>query len=273
MAKLWDSHMHTFFSGDSEAPTVDMLDKARELGLPGVTITDHLDWDYPESPGLFDLDVDEYLLSQRVYARDYTSDDFTVAVGIELGLQEHLSDRHKALLEEYDFDYVIGSIHVVNGRDPYYNPYFDRRSPRECYSEYLDTMLSNLYKFNDIDALGHLDYIVRYAIPRFGITDAMMSYYAYEDYLKAILLFLIDHDIALEINTGAYRLGMPEPNPSFEIIRAYYDMGGRLITIGADAHKPRDIGAGFDDLLPILKDIGFTSYAVYIKRKIKEVPL
>ena len=273
MAKLWDAHMHTDYSGDSEAPVTYMLEEAKKRGLIGVTITDHLDWDYQEDPGLFDLNVPLYLQNVGGIASDYTSDDFSVAVGIELGLQEHLAERHRELLAENHFDYVIGSIHVVNGRDPYYDPYFEGRSPRECYCEYLDCMLSNLQSFSDIDALGHLDYIVRYAISHFGVTDAMMNYTIYEELISAILSFLIKKDIALEINTGAYRNGMSEPNPSFDIIRAYYNLGGRLITIGADAHKPEDIALGFDDLPSRLRYIGFSSYAVFTDRKITERPL
>ena len=56
--KLWDNHMHCHFSGDSDADPLDMIEKARQLGLSGITFTDHLDLDYKEEPHLFDLDLD-----------------------------------------------------------------------------------------------------------------------------------------------------------------------------------------------------------------------
>ena len=40
--KLWDNHMHCHFSGDSDADPLDMIEKARQLGLSGITFTDHL---------------------------------------------------------------------------------------------------------------------------------------------------------------------------------------------------------------------------------------
>ena len=44
---LWDTHMHSQFSGDSEAPQEEMISSAIEKGLAGICFTDHLDIDYP----------------------------------------------------------------------------------------------------------------------------------------------------------------------------------------------------------------------------------
>ncbi len=50
---LWDTHMHSQFSGDSEAPQEEMISSAIEKGLAGICFTDHLDIDYPEEPNIF----------------------------------------------------------------------------------------------------------------------------------------------------------------------------------------------------------------------------
>ena len=50
------------------------------------------------------------------------------------------------------------------------------------------------------------------------------------------------------------------------ILKKYYELGGRLITIGADAHKPEHVGLRFDLLPQLLTGIGFREYAVYRKR-------
>ena len=57
---LYDTHMHTRFSGDSDAAPEDMIKAAREKGLTGLCFTDHLDIDYREEPHLFDLDFEKY---------------------------------------------------------------------------------------------------------------------------------------------------------------------------------------------------------------------
>ena len=54
---LWDTHLHTHFSGDSDATPEDMIQSAMKKGLSGICITDHLDLDYPNEPELFLQDI------------------------------------------------------------------------------------------------------------------------------------------------------------------------------------------------------------------------
>ena len=57
---MWDQHMHCMFSGDSDADPVLMIKSAISKGLDGICFTDHLDYDYKEELGLFDLDIAAY---------------------------------------------------------------------------------------------------------------------------------------------------------------------------------------------------------------------
>ena len=256
---IWDAHMHTAFSGDCEVPPEIMVKTAKKRGLPGITLTDHLDWDYRESPGLFDLELDTYQRSIRKLQDTYQDDTFSVLYGIELGLQPHLARRHSQLLEAYPFDFVIGSSHVVHGVDPYYPAYFADRSGQEAYLEYYTSILENIRAFDGFDSYGHLDYVFRYG-PAGSAED---TYSDYAEIIEAILSELIRRGKALEVNTGAYRCGLHEPNPSIKILKRYRELGGQLITIGADAHKPEHIALRFDLLPALLKDLGFDSYTVY----------
>lgn len=260
--KLWDNHMHCHFSGDSDADPLDMIEKARQLGLSGITFTDHLDLDYKEEPHLFDLDLDA--CEKAMPALQKEAAPFFVLHGLELGLQPHLAQKHANLLASYAFDYVIGSVHVVYTRDPYYPVYFERRDPAEAYTEYYQAVYENLAAFHNFDALGHLDYVFRY-----GPQDPAQPYDTYTPYaplIDDILRFLIAHDIALEVNTGAFRCGLSVPNPCPQILKRYHELGGKLITIGADAHKPSDIALGFDRLPGFLASCGFDEYMVYLHR-------
>ena len=47
---LWDTHMHSQFSGDSHTPQEDMIAAAKQKNLKGICFTDHLDIDYPDEP-------------------------------------------------------------------------------------------------------------------------------------------------------------------------------------------------------------------------------
>ncbi|HJD28879.1 MAG TPA: PHP domain-containing protein, partial [Candidatus Blautia avicola] len=51
-----DYHLHSSFSGDSEVPMEEMIQKGIQLGLPAMCFTEHLDPDFPEGDYSFDLD-------------------------------------------------------------------------------------------------------------------------------------------------------------------------------------------------------------------------
>ena len=118
---LWDTHMHSQYSGDSDAPQEDMIRAAIRAKLPGICFTDHLDIDYPDNPEAFLLDLPNYTSSVFAMQEQYR-DQISVRYGIELGLQPHLAALHADILSQYDFDFVIGSSHVVHGYDPYFPP-------------------------------------------------------------------------------------------------------------------------------------------------------
>ncbi len=272
---FFDTHMHTKWSGDSEADPVAMIQSAKAKGLCGLTFTDHLDWDFPTLPHKFDLDIENYLPAMKTLAAKYSDKDFSILTGIELGLQPHLVKEHTQLLRDHSFDFVIGSIHQVAAKDPYYDEFFDRKTFREAYQSYFDCTLENLRHFCDIDALGHIDYISRYgqrvAKNRTGIIDECILYYQdFSDTIDAILEWIIRHDIALEINTAPFRYNYPEPNPSSDILKRYRQLGGKLLTIGADAHVPEHVAIGFDKLPELLHSCGFSSYYVYFNRTPQE---
>lgn len=271
MRKLWDNHMHTSFSGDCSVPPEEMLASAMKNPiLQGITFTDHLDIDYKEEPGLFDLDISAYQKNIASLQNKYHSTTFELLFGIELGLQPHLAQTHAEILATTPFDYVIGSSHVVDGVDPYYPTYFENQTPQEGYKKYYESILNNLQAFDQIDAYGHLDYIFRYG-PDFQPNIDTHSSYA--EIIDAILEILIKKEIALEINTGAFRCGLLQPNPSTSIISRYYELGGKKITLGADAHKPEHIALAFSKVHQILIEIGFKEYCVYKQRNAIWYPL
>lgn len=265
---LWDMHMHTHFSGDSTADPESMVKEAIRLGLPGICFTDHLDWDYPEDID-FDLDMPTY---QRCIAdlKDRYKDRITILFGVELGIQPHLSDRLTELTQAYPFDFIIGSSHLVHNKDPYYPAFYEGRPEKEAYHEYFESILENLnLPFTDYDSYGHIDYTVRYGPNK----NQFYTYEAYADILDAILEALIRKEIALEVNTAGFKYGLGHPNPTEDVIRRYHQLGGRLLTIGADGHKPEHIAYDFDKIPALLKDCGFDSYTIYRQRKPEFLPL
>lgn len=261
---MWDCHMHSCFSSDSPTPMEDMVKKAVDCGLTGICFTEHLDPDYPDTPDKteFSLDVPAYRETLMSLKEQY-KEQLDIRFGIELGLQPHLDGYFHKLLGGTPFDFVIGSSHVVHGFDPYYPDFFRDRRESSCYMEYFESILENLAVFSDMDVYGHIDYVVRYGPNQ----NREYSYGRYQDILDEILRTLIHKGIGIELNTGGYHYGLGEPNPCTAIIRRYHDLGGEIITIGADAHTPDKISYSFDKAREVLMQCGFRYYTVFHERK------
>ena len=129
--------------------------------------------------------------------------------------------------------------------------------------EYFESILENLAVFSEMDVYGHIDYVVRYGPNQ----NREYSYGRYQDILDEILRTIISKGCGIELNTGGFHYGLGEPNPCRAVIRRYRQLGGEIITIGADAHGPDKIAYAFDKAADILADCGFTYYTIFKDRK------
>ena len=75
--------------------------------------------------------------------------------------------------------------------------------------------------------------------------------------IRGILKEIIKKDRGLEVNTSGYRIDGENPLPSFEILKLYQQLGGRILTIGSDSHNTENITNKFDYTISQLKEIGF----------------
>lgn len=255
---LADCHLHTEFSTDSETPMRAQAERALELGIPAICVTDHMDMDYPQ--GEFWLDTDRYMEAVRRLQEEYRG-RLEIGFGVELGLMEHLRARQEEYLKKYPFDFVIGSVHLIHGEDPYNGELFRKYGDEEVFREYFRLSHRLLADAPSIQSWGHLDYVVRY-----GQNPEIYSYRKYADEIDAVLKILLEKGIALEVNTAGFRtLGRTNPEP--DVLRRYRELGGELITVGSDGHQPEYLGYRFRETEELLRSCGFSYYAVFRQRK------
>ena len=169
----------------------------------------------------------------------------------------------------HPFDFVIGSSHVVHGIDPYYPKYYKGRSEKTAYREYFESILENLNTYTDFDVYGHLDYVVRYGPDR----NRFYTYEAYADIIDEILRKLISMGKGIEVNTAGFKYGLGHPNPTEAVLLRYHELGGEILTLGADAHAPEHVAYAFDRLPQILRHAGFRYFTVFTGRKPDFLPL
>lgn len=257
-----DTHLHTDFSGDCATPAARQVEQAIAMGMKEICITDHHDYDIVSDLD-FNLDLNTYFPYMKQLQAQYR-DRIGILIGIELGLQMHIKDYLDDLVQNYSFDFIIGSSHIVDGRDPYCPAsYFKGRSQREGYERYFESTLNRVKGMDCFDSFGHLDYVVRYGPTK----NRDYSLKTYGDYIDPILKALIERGKGLECNTGGYKHGLGQPNPSEEILTRYRELGGELLTVGSDAHLPEYIGYEFDRIRDLFLRCGFRYYTVYHDRK------
>ena len=109
MALKADFHLHSSFSGDSDAPMEEIIKKAISLGLTHICFTEHYDPDfvYPAGEsGTFELNTDSYLYDLLRFREKYYG-QIQIMFGVELGLQPHLRDALEFYTEHHDFDFIL----------------------------------------------------------------------------------------------------------------------------------------------------------------------
>lgn len=251
---MYDTHMHTKpFSADSHMELSEVLRRKKESGL-GIVLTEHMENDFTLY-GSYRFDAEDYF---RTYS-PYRSDQFLL--GVEIGLQHSVVRENNKLVRTWPFDMVIGSVHVVCGKDLYELSYFQSfPEKKSAYAAYLEAIYGNIREFEDFDTLGHIDYICRKA----PYSDPLLHYEEFDEMLDKILELLARKQKSLEINTRLF--GQKEAVRELKIICSRFaELGGQTVTIGSDAHEASDIGSRLENAYELARQCGLLP--VYYKER------
>ena len=267
---LADLHVHTYFSSDSDTLPKFQIEKALEIGLKSICITDHQDYDaapwipYPHLNFLLKETGDaEPYFKELLELKDEYAGRIEVLIGIELGLQKHLVEKFERFLTDHPFDFVIGSTHRIGDFDCADKRFDAGRTAKEIYTDYFLAEVEAIRAFSGFDVIGHIDFVMRH-LER-GLEP--FKYSDYGDIIDEMLKIMIDQGRGIECNTTPLVKGIPEPNPNLQILRRYKELGGEIITFGSDSHETWRIGENFDIAMEMVKACGFQYYTVFRQRK------
>ncbi len=257
-----DYHMHTRFSADSEASPREHIEEAIKKGLNEICFTDHKDFEYPFMP--FDHDASLYFLQLKQLVNEY-KDKICIKIGLEIGLDMNYINEINHYIESNDYDYVIGSIHVISKQE-FYDPadFFKNKTKEQAHLDFFNETLTCVQTFDCFNCLGHLDYICRYG----PYVDKQINYDQCNSLIDEILKTLISKGKGIEINTSGYALRDTAGFPNYDIVQRYYDLGGRIITVGTDSHTSDRVGQHVEDVNHHLSRIGFDDVTTFTKQKI-----
>lgn len=261
-----DQHVHTQWSADAPAGSMrDACARAGELGLPGVTFTDHADlttlivsdqaaaWiraiGGTVTGGIFEplpLDVTGYLECVDQCRVEFAG--LRIRAGIELG-DPHLHPEAAAALAGIGFDLIVGSVHSLR-RTAGFADAADRYADlpdADVVREYLAEVTAMVQSPADFAVLAHINYAARYWPGRQGPYRSA----DFEDDYRTALRALAASGRALEINTSGW---LPL---DASLLGWWREEGGQAVSFGSDAHDPVSIGREFAAAAAMAQAAGF----------------
>lgn len=263
---LTDYHIHSNLSFDGHDTVDSVCMAAIKAGIKEIAVTDHFEpWiKDPTCEKTYDVKKSfEYIK----YANEKYGRHLKVRSGVEVG-QAHTHTELVENLLKNDFDYVIGSLHVIDDKTDLALERFNVRNYKTLFEKYF-TELYECVKTGLFDCVGHMDYPKRYA----ALSGIKFSYGYYMEIIEQILKSVIDQGKGIELNYSGFRQKINESLPSQEILKMYKELGGINITIGSDAHRANVIGIHSDKAAQMLESVGFNYITVYEKRKPKYIKI
>ncbi len=257
-----DYHMHTTYSPDASNTIQQMIEKAIQLGLSEIALTDHVDF-IPDGrrPDNY-IDYNKYIEELKQHKARY-GDKINIILGVELGVEPQLKDKLEKFASSFPFEFIIGSSHNTHQQDLWLKTFYENKDKKTAYSQHLEEILENVKTLDCFDVYGHLDYISRYGT----YEDKTLRYAEFSDHLDEIFKTLIYRGKGIEVNTSGYKYGFNRPHPDKDILEAYKRLGGEILTIGSDSHCTSTLAGSFDKTEAILKQVGFKYYTLFRDRK------
>ena len=237
----------------------DVVEAALEKNLHAIGLSDHapmlfLEGDHPQ-PGtaMAKSDFGAYVREMHDLKREYDG-RVVVNVGVEADYVPGFVDEYRALLSDGDFDYVIGSVHFIDG----WHLFQDKRPGSATREDLWDRALVLTREAAEtglFSMLGHLDVLKtkghlpdRWDTPR----------------LHETLDAIADTGVAIELNTSGWRKSVNECFPSLGIL-AHAAKRGIRVVLGSDAHRPEDVAADFPRAAAVLREAGFRELTSFSK--------
>ncbi len=262
-----DSHVHTDCSRDGVDPAMMICENAARLGLYSLTITDHCECNFYKSEG-YDKSIRQSYFETRKAAATFLG-RLRVYTGMELG--QAMQDKAAAedAVDSCRFDFILASVHNVKGKKDFFDLDYSEENIDDLLGRYFEEILETI-EWGRFDSLAHLTYPLRYITGEHGIRVEREKW---SEKIDEVLRALIRKRIALEVNTSGYREKLGVPMPDLPILKRYRKLGGRLVTIGSDAHRWADVGAGIEQGLALLQKAGFGHFTIYELHQPKALPI
>lgn len=239
------------------------VDAAHDAGVDEIGFTEHAYyftqlrtlWSVPYQVERCVYDLDAYV-GAVLEARER---GLPVKLGLELDYVPGREDETRALLAAYPWDYLLGSVHYVDGLGIDGAPRLaDAVGVEEMWRRYFET-LARAANSGLFDSLSHPDLAKvfgdRVEFDYTEISDAIAG-----------------SGVAVEVSTAGLRKPVGELYPHPDFLTACRERGVP-VTIGSDAHVPSLVGCDFDRARRLLRSAGYETVTVFDHRQSRQEPV
>ena len=256
-----DYHLHLRDSQERIAHTTDavepFVETAAKRGVDELGFTEHVYY-FRQTRALWSL---PYQTKRCVYDLDTYVDAVLEGkrrgLPVKLGLEvDHVGDRQDelaAILEPYPWDYLLGSVHWVDGLAVDSSPdagVWAEWPVEEVWRRYFEALA-------ELAASGHVDVLAHPDLPKiFGRRPERVDYPRLAG-------------VALELSTNGRYKPVGEPYPDIELLQA----AGLPITLASDAHVPENAGRDLELALELARAAGYETVTLFEGRTARQEPL
>lgn len=254
-----DMHIHSTFSWDSEMEVDNIINLAKEKKVYYVGLAEHLDFHSNHKKSYMFFNYANCMEKIKEVRKDFEN----ICIGIEAGEPYLYRDEYERYIDRKDFDFIMGSVHWIEDLSPVEDRYFLKyKKIEDAYKIFFEEEYK-LLKYGNFDIAPHLTLVNRNG-KKF---EREFSYEKYKKEIDDLLKLMIQKKIALEVNCSGLRMAAEDFIPDREIIKAYINMGGDLITVGSDSHRYNQLFFGLDKAYELFKELEIKELVVFKKRK------
>ena len=247
---MFDQHVHSNFSFDSNEELENYINVSNKNDI---VTTEHLDFanpiiNYEDSSIKYLKYIEEITSLNKKYSNKFFS-------GIEIGYTPNSEKRIEDFLKDKNFNLKLLSIHQ-NGIYDYMCVNKKLISLEALIQEYFEQMIQALESSIEFNVLAHFEYGIRIIDISVADFDSLAS-----KFLNKIIELIVKKEIAFEVNTKSMYKYKKENLYSY-MIEKYLKKGGKLFTLGSDAHNIKNYAYKFDEARKFL-----------LERNVKEIIL
>ncbi len=265
-----DYHMHTPLCGHAQGAMEEYVEEAIRKGLREIAFSDHLPFVHlpPDHPwhGRYAMGMEElpgYCEAVLKLRERYPA--ITIRLGIEADYIPGAEKELEQLLSNHPFDFVLGSIHLIDGwpfDDPSLIDEYANKDIDELWDRYF-ALFTAAAKSGLFDSMAHPDLIKKFGF--FPKADV-------QTYYEKAAAALAEAQVCLEINSSGLHKPIGEIYPSAAFLRTCLARGV-AVTIGSDAHRPMEVARDFHKVKELLQETGCREVALFNRRRRTLQPL